>query len=193
LINIINDLYDFGSPDLLIDKNKLEEYNIDEDNFNTIDGYKIMVDVIKKRLRGNGVTEDFGRLAKENQELKEKLMFTKLDRDECLNRVKQLKSEVEACKHMNTVETLTMQTVLKSVKDYNNSIEMLTPAVKKYFMEHYDKDFCSLDSWKFIEDGDRIEISYNRLGTITTFVKLTDIVQTETIVSIAVDLSLNKN
>lgn len=34
---------------------------------------------------------------------------------------------------MNAVETLIMQAVLKSVKDYNNSIEMLAPAVKKVF------------------------------------------------------------
>ena len=94
---------------------------------------------------------------------------------------------------MGTIEKIVIQTVLKSVKDYNNSIEMLEPGVKKYFKDHYDEDFCSLDSWKFIEDGDRIEISYNRLGTITTFVKLTDIVQTETIVNIAVELSFNKN
>lgn len=94
---------------------------------------------------------------------------------------------------MNAVETLIMQTVLKSVTDYNNSIEMLTPGVEKYFNTHYDEDFCSLDSWKFIEDGDKIEISYSRLGTITTFVKLTDIVPTEAIVSIAVELSFNKS
>lgn len=94
---------------------------------------------------------------------------------------------------MNAVETLIKQAVLKSVKDYNNSIEMLDPGVKKYFKDNYDEVFCSLDSWKFIEDGDRIEISYNRLGTITTVIKLTDVVQTETIVSIAVELSFNKN
>lgn len=94
---------------------------------------------------------------------------------------------------MNAIETLIMQAVLKSVKDYNNSIEMLEPGVKKYFKDNYDEVFCSLNSWKFIEDGDRIEISYSRLGTITTSIKLTDVVQTETIVSIAVELSFNKN
>lgn len=94
---------------------------------------------------------------------------------------------------MNAVETLIMQAVLKSVKDYNNSIEMLDSGVKKYFKDNYDEVFCSLDSWKFIEDGDRIEISHNRLSTITTVIKLTDVVQTETIVNIAVELSFNKN
>lgn len=39
---------------------------------------------------------------------------------------------------MNAVETLIMQAVLKSVKDYNNSIEMLEPAVKKYFKDNYN-------------------------------------------------------
>ena len=94
---------------------------------------------------------------------------------------------------MNVVETLIMQSVLKSVKDYNNSIEMLTPGVKNYFKDNYDEVFCSLDSWKFIEDGDRIEITYNRLGRITTTISETDIIPTETIVSIAVELSFNKN
>ena len=94
---------------------------------------------------------------------------------------------------MNAVETLIMQAVLKSVKDYNNSIEMLEPGVKKYFKDYYDEVFCSLDSWKYIEDGNKIEISYSRLSTSTVCIKLTDIVQTETIVSIAVELSFNKN
>ena len=76
LIEIINDLYYFGSPDLVIDENKLKEYGIDEADVNTIDGYRIMVDVIKKRLRGNGVTEALQKLADENSELKEKLMYT---------------------------------------------------------------------------------------------------------------------
>ena len=94
---------------------------------------------------------------------------------------------------IGAVEKIIMQSVLKSVKDYNDTIEMIGPAVKKYFKDHYDEVFCSLDSWKFIEDGDRIEISYSRLSTITMCVKLTDTVQTETIVKIAVELSFNKN
>ena len=94
---------------------------------------------------------------------------------------------------MNAVETIIMQSVLKSVTDYNKSIEVLKPGVEKYFKDHYDENFCSLDSWKFIEDGNKIEISYHRLGIITTFIKLTDIVPTETIVSIAVELSFNKS
>lgn len=93
---------------------------------------------------------------------------------------------------LGAVEKIIMQTILKSVKDFKNSIEMLTPAVKKYFKDNYDEVFCSLDSWKFIEDGDRIEITYNRLGRITTAISETDIIPTETIVSIAVELSFNK-
>jgi hypothetical protein len=92
---------------------------------------------------------------------------------------------------MNAVETLIMQAVLKSVKDFNNSIETLTPGIKKYFKDHYDEDFCSLDSWKFIDDGNKIEITYNRLGRIT-IISETDIIPTETIVKIAVELSFNK-
>lgn len=88
VIEIINDLYNFGSPDLVIDKNKLEEYGIDEDDYKSIDGYKIMVDVIKNRLRDNGVTEDLKRLANENAELKEKLLYMEWDLKEANDKVK---------------------------------------------------------------------------------------------------------
>ena len=101
LIDIINDLYNFGSPDLVIDKHKLKEYGIDEDKYNTFDGYKIMVDVIKKRLRDNGVTKDLERLAKENQELKEKLMYMDWDLEDAKNRVTKLEEELEECKSTN--------------------------------------------------------------------------------------------
>lgn len=98
LIGIVNDLYNFGSPDLVIDENKLKEYGIDWDDYDTIDGYKIMVDVIKKRLKDNGVTEDLARLAKENEELKEKLLYMQWDLDDAKNKVKRLEDELEECK-----------------------------------------------------------------------------------------------
>jgi hypothetical protein len=106
VIEIINDLYNFGSPDLVIDKNKLKEYGIDEDNYNTIDGYKIMVDVIKNRLRSNGVTEDLERLAKENRELKEKLMYMQWDLDDAKNKIERLKKEIEECKSSNSIMSI---------------------------------------------------------------------------------------
>lgn len=106
LIDIINDLYNFGSPDLVIDKHKLKEYDIDEDNYDTIDGYKIMVDVIKKRLRDNGVTDDLGRLAKENQELKEKLLYMDWDLEDAKNRITQLEAELEECKSSNSIMSI---------------------------------------------------------------------------------------
>lgn len=106
LIDIVNDLYYFGSPDLVIDKHKLKEYGIDEDDYNTIDGYKIMVDVIKNRLRGNGVTEGLARLAKENEELKEKLMYTEFDRDDYKDKVERLKKELEECKSSNSIMSI---------------------------------------------------------------------------------------
>lgn len=106
LINIINDLYNFGSPDLVINKNKLKEYGIDEDNYNDIDCYKIMVDVIKKRLRANGVTEDLERLSKENHELKEKLMYMGWDLENAKNRVTQLEEELETCKSANSIMSI---------------------------------------------------------------------------------------
>jgi hypothetical protein len=93
LIGIVNDLYSFGSPDLVIDDNKLKEYGIDWDDYNTIDGYKIMVDVIKKRLKDNGVTEDLARLAKENEELKEKLLYMQWDLDDAKNKIKSANAE----------------------------------------------------------------------------------------------------
>ena len=91
---------------------------------------------------------------------------------------------------MNAVETLIMQAVLKSVKDLNNSIEMLTPGVKKYFKDNYDEVWCTLRGWKLIGDGSEIEITYDRLGRITSAISETDIVPTVTIVKIAVDLSI---
>ena len=98
LIEIINDLYYFGSPDLVIDENKLKEYGIDEADVNTIDGYRIMVDVIKKRLRGNGVTEALQQLADENSELKEKLIYTEFDLNKYKNKVTRLEEELETYK-----------------------------------------------------------------------------------------------
>ena len=106
IIEIINDLYYFGSPDLVIDKNKLEEYGIDEDNYTSADGYKIMVDVIKNRLRGNGVTEDLERLAKENQELKEKLMYMGWDIQDKNNKITRLEKELEDCKSSNSIMSI---------------------------------------------------------------------------------------
>lgn len=106
LIGIVNNLYNFGSPDLVIDENKLKEYGIDWDDYDTIDGYKIMVDVIKKRLKDNGVTEDLARLAKENQELKEKLLYMDLDLDDAKNKIERLKKELEECKSSNSIMSI---------------------------------------------------------------------------------------
>lgn len=93
---------------------------------------------------------------------------------------------------MNAVETLIMQAVLKSVKDFSNSIEMLTPAVKKYFKDNYDDVWRTLRGWEFIDDGNEIAITYDRLSRITSTISETDIIPTETIVSIAIELSFNK-
>lgn len=106
LIDIINDLYNFGSPDLVIDENKLKEYSIDWDDYDTIDGYKIMVDVIKKRLRDNGVTEDLACLAKENEELKEKLLYMDWDLEDAKNRITQLEAELETCRAANSIMSI---------------------------------------------------------------------------------------
>jgi hypothetical protein len=106
LIGIVNDLYSFGSPDLVIDENKLKEYGIDWDDYNTIDGYKIMRDVIIRRLKDIGYDEEFAKLAKENQELREKIMYTEFDRDDYKNKVERLKKELEECKSSNSIMSI---------------------------------------------------------------------------------------
>ena len=96
---------------------------------------------------------------------------------------------------MNAVENLIMQAVLKSVTDYKNSIEMLAPAVKKYFKDNYDDIWCTLRSWKLIGNGNEIEMMYTKEsmnGCVVCTKEEYDTVPTETIVSIAVELSFNK-
>lgn len=96
---------------------------------------------------------------------------------------------------IGSVEKLIMQSVLKSVKDYNDTIEMVGPAVKKYFNDNYN-DRCYFDDWKFIDNGNNIKIAYmeDDLNADLEFEVeyKTDIIPTETMVSIAVELSLNK-
>ena len=97
---------------------------------------------------------------------------------------------------IGAVEKIIMQSVLKSVKDYNDTIEMLEPAVKKYFNDNYNEDRCYFDDWKFIVNGINIKIAYmeDDLNADLEFEVeyKTDIIPTQTIVSIAVELSLNK-
>lgn len=97
---------------------------------------------------------------------------------------------------IGAVEKIIMQSVLKSVKDYNDTIEMLEPAIKKYFNDNYNEDRCYFDDWKFIDNGSNIKIAYmeDDLNADLEFEVeyKTDIIPTQTIVSIAVELSLNK-
>ena len=94
---------------------------------------------------------------------------------------------------MNAVETIIMQAILKSVMDYNNSIEMLEPGVKKYFNDTFDDVWCNLYEWHLVDNGNNIEITYTQQDLNGAMEYKTDIVTTETIVSIAVALSFNKN
>ena len=98
---------------------------------------------------------------------------------------------------IGAVEKIIMQSVLKSVKDYNDTIEMLEPAIKKYFNDNYNEDRCYFDDWKFIDNGSNIKIAYmeNDLNADLEFEVeyKTDIIPTQTIVNIAVELSFNKN
>ena len=96
---------------------------------------------------------------------------------------------------MNAVETIIMQAVLKSVTDYKNSIEVLRPGVKKYFRDNFDETWCTLRSWKLINNGNEIEMMYTKEsinGCVVHTSEESDVVTLETIVSIAVELSFNK-
>ena len=86
-----------------------------------------------------------------------------------------------------------MQAILKSVTDYKNSIEILEPGVKKYFKDHYDKVLCCFHDWHLVDDGNNIKIEYTECELNGDCECKTDIIPTETIVSIAVELSFNKN
>lgn len=94
---------------------------------------------------------------------------------------------------MNAVETLIMQAVLKSVNDYNNSIEMLAPAVKKYFKDNYNDIVHHLYEWYLVDSGNNIEITYTEQYLSGSIEYNTDVVPLETIVCIAVELSFNKS
>ena len=94
---------------------------------------------------------------------------------------------------MNAVETIIIQAILKSVTDYNNSIKILEPGVKKYFNDHFDDILCHLYEWHLVDNGNNIEIMYKQQYLNGAIEYKTDIVTTETIVSIAVELSFNKN
>lgn len=93
---------------------------------------------------------------------------------------------------MNAVEKTIIQTVLKSVKDYNNSIEMLTPAVKKYFKDHYNDIWYHLYEWHLVDGGNNIEITYIEQYLSGAMEYNNVVVPLETIVKIVVELSLNK-
>ena len=94
---------------------------------------------------------------------------------------------------IEAVKKTIMQGILKSIEDYNDSIKILEPAVKKYFKDHYDENWHNLNDWHLVDNGNKIEIEYSKYGIGEDDVEYnTDIIPTETIVSVAVDLSLNK-
>lgn len=97
---------------------------------------------------------------------------------------------------MNAVETIIMHAVLKSVTDYKNSIEVLRPGVEKYFRDNFDETWCTLRSWKLINNGNEIEMMYTKEsinGCVVCTSEESDVITLETIVRIAVELSFNKN
>lgn len=86
-----------------------------------------------------------------------------------------------------------MQSILKSVTDYNNSIEMLAPGVEKYFKDYYDDVWHNLYEWHLVDNGNNIEITYTKRCSSEDIEYNTDIIPTEAIVSIAVKLSFNRS
>lgn len=93
---------------------------------------------------------------------------------------------------IEAVKKTIMQGILKSIEDYNNSIEMLGPAVKKYFKDHYNDIWYHLYEWHLVDNGNNIEITYTEQYLSGAMEYNTVVVPLETIVSVAVDLSLNK-
>lgn len=93
---------------------------------------------------------------------------------------------------IEAVKKTIMQGILKSIEDYNNSIEILEPAVKKYFNDNYNDIWYHLYEWHLVDNGNNIEITYTEQYLSGAIEYNTDVVPLETIVSVAVDLSLNK-
>lgn len=93
---------------------------------------------------------------------------------------------------IGAVEKIIMQSILKSVMDYNNSIEMLEPGVKKYFKDYYDEVWCYFHDWHLVDNGNNIKIEYTEYDMNNDSECKTDIIPTVVIVKIAVDLSINK-
>lgn len=106
MFDIMNDLYNCATPDLQITNEMLKENGIDPDDYSGVDGYKIMRDIIIRRLKDIGYGEEFAKLAKEIQELREKLMYTEFDRDDYKDRVERLKKELEECKSSNSIMSI---------------------------------------------------------------------------------------
>ena len=93
---------------------------------------------------------------------------------------------------IGAVEKIIMQSILKSVMDFNNSLEMLEPGVKKYFKDNFDNVWCTLRGWELIGDGNNIQIEYTEYQLNGDNVCKGGIVPTVDIVKIAVELSLKK-
>jgi hypothetical protein len=93
---------------------------------------------------------------------------------------------------IEAVKKTIMQGILKSIEDYNNSIEILEPAVKKYFNDNYNDIWYHLYEWHLVDNGNNIEITYTEQYLSGAMEYNTVVVPLETIVSVAVYLSLNK-
>lgn len=93
---------------------------------------------------------------------------------------------------IGAVEKIIIRGILKSVNDYNNSIEMLGPAVKKYFKDHYNDIWYHLYEWHLVDNGNNIEITYTEQYLSGAMEYNTVVVPLENIVSIVVELELFK-
>jgi hypothetical protein len=93
---------------------------------------------------------------------------------------------------MNAVETIIKNETLNAVKNYSNVINILTPGVDKYFKNKYNSLYQILRTWEFIREGEFIKIHYSEQYLDGRMKHWAEIVPLETIVKIAVALSMNK-
>ena len=82
--------------------------------------------------------------------------------------------------------------IIKSVKDYKNSIKELDPAVKRYFDKNIGNFRTFFWSWSFIKDGEEIEIEYKEQYMNGHYDFDSVNVPIKDVVDIAIDLILNK-
>lgn len=93
---------------------------------------------------------------------------------------------------INATKDVITDGIIKSVKDYKNSIKELDPAVKKYFDKNIGNPWTFFWRWSFIKDGKEIEIEYKEQYMNGGYDFDSVNVPIKDIVDIMIDLLLNK-